>query len=317
MLSRVAVSLYVLGARLERLEHAARVLRVHADLSLENVPSRDDRFWPSVMGLLGWSAPRQVSRREAIERLMGGSTGPSLRRTAAEARAAAQAVRPSLSTDVFEQVNALHWRLFEGSDAGLHGYLRGAELGVQLISGLIDETMAHDEARAFLRLGRFVERGDATARLVTGKAAELAAVGDDVTEWGAALRCCCSFEAYRLRFYGPVTGDGVVGFLLHDRANPRSAAFCAGEALASLRQVDGHDRRGSTQEVLGELTAAIDRVDPESVTAATAALAAELARLRGAVEEALRRDYFLPSRPVGSLADAALTTHLQQQQQGP
>src|SRR5438067_670475 len=83
-----------------------------------------------------------------------------------------------------------------------------------------------DEARDFMRLGKFTERGAATARLVTRKAEELQGAGDDAIEWGAALRCCSSFEAYRLRFVGPVGPHGVIGFLLSDRACPRSVSFC-------------------------------------------------------------------------------------------
>ena len=55
-----------------------------AAIALEGVRSRDDRFWPRLMDLLGWPAPGHVTRREAIELLVTGSTGPSLRRTVAE-----------------------------------------------------------------------------------------------------------------------------------------------------------------------------------------------------------------------------------------
>ncbi len=316
MLSRVAVSLYVLGGRLERIEHLARVLRVHAELALEGVSSRDDGFWPRLLDLAGWAAPGHVSRREAILLVVTGSTGPSLRRAVAEARTAALSVRPSLSTDVFEQVNTLHWRLYHGSsDDGLHGYLRDAELSVQLVSGLVDETMAHDEARDFIRLGKFVERGGATTRLVTRKAGDLEGVSDDTIEWAAALRCCSSFEAYRLRFVGPVAPHGVIGFLLRDRVCPRSAAFCVDQALAAVRRIDGGVRRATAQEVLTELAGVLDRLDPRSVTVAPAAVGAELARLTTAVEEALRTDYFLPSRHASQMPGDALSALPQQQQQ--
>jgi uncharacterized alpha-E superfamily protein len=318
MLSRVAVSLYVLGGRLERIEHVARVLRVHAELALEGVRSRDDRFWSRLMDLLGWPAPGHVTRREAIELLVTGSTGPSLRRTVAEARTAAQAVRPSLSTDVFEQVNTLHWRLYEGSsDDGLHAYLRDAELTVQLVGGLVDDTMVHDEARDFMRLGKFAERGAATARLVTRKAADLQGVGDGAIEWGAALRCCSSFEAYRLRFVGPVGPDGVIGFLLCDRASPRSVAFCVNEALAAVRRVDAGLRRASAQDVLAELADVVDGLDPDRVAAAPAEAASRLEGLAEQVQEALRADYFLPSQLASQMPGDGLTAAPQQQQQAP
>ena len=315
MLSRVAVSLYLLGGRLERTEHLARVLRVHAELWLDRARSPNDRFWPRLMELMGWAPAGHVSRPQAIELLVGGTAGPSLQAIVGEARSAAQSVRPSLSIEVFEQVNALRWRLVEGGrHPGLHGYLRSAELGVQLISGLVDETMMHDQERDFLRLGRFVERAAATARLVTRKAAELESAGDEAIEWAAALRCCCSFEAYQARFPSPIVPSGVVEFLLCDPVNPRSTRFCAEEALASVRRIDGEDRHGSAQDLLAELSSIVGGVEPGSVAAAPDVLAGEVARLRAAIEVSLRSDYFLPGRLAAPMMGDTFAVQPQQQQ---
>jgi uncharacterized alpha-E superfamily protein len=315
VLSRVAVSLYILGNRLERTEHQARVLRVHAELWLDRARSPNDRFWSRLTELMGWAAADQLSRSQAIELLVGGTTGPSLQALVGEARSAAQSVRPSLSTEVFEQVNALRWRLVEGArHPGLHGYLRGAELGVQLISGLVDETMMYDEERDFLRLGKFVERAGATARLVTWKAAELETPGDEAIEWAAALRCCSSFEAYQARLPSPIVPSGVVEFLLRDPINPRSLRFSAEEALASVRRIDGRDRHGSAQDLLAELAGAVEGMEPGSVAAAPQVLAVEVARLRAAIEESLRGDYFLPGRLAAPMTGDMFGVQPQQQQ---
>src|SRR5712692_7187745 len=45
--------------------------------------------------------------------LLSGTLGPSIRSSVSAARQAAQAVRPSLPTELYEQVNALHWRVQE------------------------------------------------------------------------------------------------------------------------------------------------------------------------------------------------------------
>jgi uncharacterized alpha-E superfamily protein len=315
VLSRVAVSLYLVGDRLERTEHLARVLRVHAELWLDRARTPNDRFWPRLMELMGWAPAGHVSRPQAIELLVGGTTGPSLQALVGEARRAAQSVRPSLSTEVFEQVNALRWRLVEGERGpGLHSYLRGAELGVQLISGLVDETMMRDEERDFLRLGRFVERTGATARLVTRKAAELGSGGDEAIEWAAALRCCSSFEAYQARFPSPIVPSGVVEFLLRDPVNPRSARFSAEEALASVRRIDGENRQSSAQDLLDELSGAVGGVEPASVAAGPGVLAGEVARLCAAIEESLRNDYFLPGRLAAQMTGDTVAVQPQQQQ---
>lgn len=114
MLSRAATSLTLLGRHLERADHLARILGVHVSLSLDR---RGDEpgpeFWSRFMELAGWPGSDTRLRDQAVEVVITGSLGPSVRGSVATARMAAQAVRPSLPTELYEQVNALHWRVQE------------------------------------------------------------------------------------------------------------------------------------------------------------------------------------------------------------
>ena len=319
MLSRIAVALYLLGRHLERAEHLARTLRVHNELVLDR-PARDDHvFWPRYMQLVGWPLSDQLSREQAIELTLIGSVGPSVRGAVADARSAALAVRPSLSTDVFEQVNSLHWRLQNDDWHGvLDAYLRGVELGVHLIGGLVEDTMAHDEAWDFIRLGKFLERASATARLVFAKSAELAGLPqleEASVDWAAALRCCSSFEAYQQRVPAPFRPERVVGFLLFQPISPRSAAFCVAEALASVRRIDGGREPSPPQRARGELAALFAESVPERVAKAPDEFGERFAELFHEVETALRETYFLPHNLAVSLPGDSLVAHPHQQQQ--
>jgi uncharacterized alpha-E superfamily protein len=317
MLSRIAVTLYLLGRHLERAEHLARTLRVHNELVLDRDVLDDAYFWPRFMELVGWPLADHLSRQQAIELAVAGSAGPSVQRAVAEARNAALAVRPSLSSDVFEQVNALHWRLHgDGWHGALDGYLREVELGVHLIGGLIDDTMAHDEAWDFIRLGKFLERASTTTRLVLNKTVELTGLDEAAVEWAATLRCCSSFEAYQQRVPAPYTSERVAGFLLFQSVSPRSAAFCARHALASVRRVDGPGEPSPPQQALLRLTDLFDQADPGQVALAPAAFAERFAELRLEVESALRDTYFLPHSLAVSLPGDTLFAHPHQQQQG-
>ena len=152
---RVATVLYVLGRDLERTEHLARTLRVHFELSLDRSLPRGNRFWPDVLALTGRDVTGAMSRDQAVGLMLGDRSGPSLRRSMESARTAAQAVRPSISIEVWEQVNALYWRLAEAGWQGeLYAFLHQVELGTQLIAGLVDDTMAHDDSWNFVRLGK-------------------------------------------------------------------------------------------------------------------------------------------------------------------
>src|SRR2546423_4436149 len=100
LLSRVATVLYVLGRDLERTEHLARLLRIHWELSLDRSLPRGRRFWPRFLELAGRPPGTRAGRDEAVDLALLDSAGPSVRQSMESVRWAAQAVRPSLSTEV-------------------------------------------------------------------------------------------------------------------------------------------------------------------------------------------------------------------------
>jgi uncharacterized alpha-E superfamily protein len=316
LLSRVATALYVLGRDLERTEHLARVLRVHWELSLDRSFPRGPRFWPRFLELSGWLPDGPVGREQALETALTDSSGPSVRRSTESARRGAQAVRPSLSTEVWEQVNSLYWQL---NGAGWQGepyaYLHQVELGTQLIAGLVDDTMAHDEAWSFLKLGKYIERAGNVTRLVARKSQELAQHRDDPVAWASVLRCCASFEAFRLRFQTPISAGPVSIFLLLDRISPRSAAFCTGQALTAGREIEGAGARSRPYRLLGQLSAIFEYAEPDAVGRLPVELGARFDPLLAELHRALRETYFQPSRLALSVEGGGEMSHLPQQQQ--
>jgi uncharacterized alpha-E superfamily protein len=316
VLSRIAVTLYVFGRHLEQAEQLARTLRVHNELILDRAVHDDGDFWASFMALAGWPLADHLTRPQAIELIVAGSAGPSVQRAVAEARSAALAVRPSLSSDVFEQVNALHWQLQADEwQTALDGYLRRVELGIHLLGGLLEDTMAHDEAWEFIRLGKFLERASATTRLVVSKSVELAGQEDAAVDWAATLRCCSSFEAYQQRVPAPVTSARVAGFLLFQPASPRSASFAVDRALRAVRRIDGPGEPSRPQQTLERLAALFTESDAEEVGAAPAEFGTRFAAMRKDVESALRDTYFLPNSLAVSLPGDTMVAHPHQQQQ--
>lgn len=316
LLSRVATLLYVLGRDLERTEHLARLLRVQSELSLDRSLPRGRRFWPDFLELAGWAAPAYCSREQAIELALGDPAGPSLRTSMESARRAARAVRPSLSIEVWEQVNSLYWRLQDAGWRGhLYEYLHEIELGTQLIGGLVDDTMAHDEAWAFVRLGKYLERATNLTSTVARKSQELVRYRDDAVAWASVLRCCAAFEAFRMQFEAPISGDKVTRFVLLDLASPRSAAFCVGVALAAVRHVEGPDSGSAPLRLLGQLSAMFEYADPGVVGAAPGVFGAQFDRLLRALHRVLREAYFRPSQLALNVQQDELTRQPQQQQQ--
>src|SRR5438094_493005 len=132
MLSRAATSLTLLGRHLERADHLARILGVHVSLSLDRTDEPGPDFWVRFMELAGWRASDTGRRDQAVEMVVAGTLGPSVRASIAAARLAAQAVRPSLPSELYEQVNALHRPVQRaGRHADRYHVLRDVQIGTR------------------------------------------------------------------------------------------------------------------------------------------------------------------------------------------
>jgi uncharacterized alpha-E superfamily protein len=316
VLSRAATSLALLGRMLERSYHLARILEVHVALSLDRRDEPGPGFWSAFLELAGWPPPGSVDRRgQATELVVAGSAGPSVRRSVAAARTAAQAVRPSLPSELYEAVNALHWRVQEaGWDSDLHQYLMDVQMTVHLVDALLEDAMSHDEARDFVRLGKFMERADNVVALVVRKSVELAEAPEDALEWTAVLKCCFSFESYRARYSAPVTPERVTGFLLLDPDLPRSARFSVNAAQEAVRRID--ERTGSRpRRLLAGLHALFENADAAQLARWPREFEVQFRALRQPLEEALAATYFRPSRVASAVPAGEGGGRVPQQQQ--
>src|SRR5438046_9157028 len=153
MLSRAATSLTLLGRHLERADHLARILGVHVSLSLDRTDEPGPDFWLRFMELAGWRASDTGRREQAIEMVVAGTLGPSVRLSIAAARLAAQAVRPSLPSELYEQVNALHWRAQEAVwQPALLQVLMDVQISIRPVEPLLAATTFHQAARDVARV---------------------------------------------------------------------------------------------------------------------------------------------------------------------
>ena len=316
MLSRAATSLTLLGRHLERADHLARILGVHVALSLDRTDEPGPEFWTRFMELAGWRSTRAQRREEAIEMVIGGTLGPSVRSSLAAARQAAQAVRPSLPSELYEQLNALHWRGQEPTwQPDLFPFLVDVQMGIRLVDGLIEDTMSHDEARDFIRLGKFVERAGNVTAIVTRKSAELADSPEDALEWTAVLKSCFAFESFQARYSGGVARDSVIECLLLDPALPRSARFSASMAREAVTRIEGGTRRPPPLRLLTRLNSLFGRANAAWIAEHPRDFDAECRDLLRQLETALRETYFHPSRvPAVVMGDEGHGLPQQQQQ---
>jgi len=305
MLSRAATSLTLLGRHLERADHLARILGVHVALSLDRTDEPGPEFWTRFMELAGWPGSDTRRREQAVEVIITGSLGPSVRSSVTAARLAAQAVRPSVPSELYEQVNALHWRVQEPTwESDLYPFLTDVQLSIRLVDGLVMDTMPHDEARDFVRLGKFVERMANVTIIVTRKSAELADAPEDALEWSAVLKSCFAFESYQSRYSGGVTPDRVIECLLLDPTLPRSARFSSQVALDSVSRIDGPGRHSKPRRLLSRLKSMFVKAGTELVAEHPREFETEFRGVLRQLELAMRETYFHPSKvPANVIGD--------------
>ena len=318
MLSSAATSLTLLGRHLERADHLARILGVHVALSLDRADEPGPDFWMRVMELAGWSGSDTGKRELAVEMIVAGTLGPSIRSSIAAARLAAQSVRPSLPSELYEQVNALHWRGQETiSQPNLYRFLLDVQMSIRLVDGLLEDTMFHDEARDFVRVGKFVERAANVTHVVTLKSAELAEAQDDALEWTAVLKSCFAFESYQSRYPGGVTGDRVIECLLLDSSLPRSARFASTNALEAVTRIDGKAHRSKPHRVLARIKGLYTQASTDMIAEKPLEFDAACRALLRQLEVAMRETYFHPSKVPAAVAGEEGRGMPQQQQQQP
>jgi uncharacterized alpha-E superfamily protein len=164
----------------------------------------------------------------------------------------ARAVRGSLTTELWETQNQtwleaqrqIHAHDFLDDPAKLFEWVKFRS---HLSRGVTIGTMLKDEARNFMRLGTYLERGDNTARLVDVKyhAIESDFFGEandkdqeyDFYHWSAILRSVSAFEIYRKVYRDVIRPDRVAELLILRADMPRSLHACLEEVVSNLSMV--------------------------------------------------------------------------------
>jgi uncharacterized alpha-E superfamily protein len=252
MLSRAASSTYWMARYLERAENVARFVGVNVHLMLDLGLAPSNAQWKPLVTTSGDDADfarryKGANEKNVLQFLTFDERNPnSIYSCVCKARENARTVRDVISTEMWEQINALYHIVMAHSRKRAIGNLQDFYVEVRramdLFSGLTDNTMSHGEGWHFARMGRMLERADKTARILDVKYFLLlpnATYVDspyDAVEWGAVLKSANAFEMYRKHFHS-INYKEVAQFLIFDRAFPRSMAYCVGAAGRSLNAI--------------------------------------------------------------------------------
>lgn len=257
MLSRTADHLYWMARNIERAENMARVLDVtHKMALLAHAGQQESALWqPPVMiaGSLASFAQHygefntgNVFRYLALDENNPSSIVSSLNL----ARENARAVRVAMSSEMWENVNALWLELRARIQRGisvdeLGEFCDWVKSSSHLFRGVTFGTMLRDDAHRFVQLGAYIERADNTARLLDVKyhlllpSSEKVGGAQDYYEWSSLLRSVSSFEAYQKVFRDTIEPWRVAELLVLRADLPRSLHACFDELLPILEHLSG------------------------------------------------------------------------------
>jgi uncharacterized alpha-E superfamily protein len=276
LLSRVADAVYWMARYVERAENVARYIGVNLNLQLDLPPQDPAQQWQSLIDTSGDSKAFQARHGEVTQHnvvdflTFDAENSNSIFSCLRAARENARSVRETISSEMWEQVNAMYLQMT--SEQLMPGYewhpefFRQLRLSSHLFQGITDATMTHNEAWHFVRLGRKLERADKTSRILDVKyfmlLPSLSDVGtpyDDI-HWSAVLKSVSALEMYRKK-YGRLEPRDIVEFLVMDQEFPRSIHYCITRADASLRAITGTlpgTFHYSSERLMGLLRADLD-----------------------------------------------------------
>lgn len=311
MLARHAENLFWAGRYLERAEMTARCVDVTYHALLESPPIESQQVWEQILDVLQLGdayagAHGEVDPSRVVGFLVSdGDNAGSVLASITRARENLRGVRELISSETWESTNSLYLRMRDrdlpadlaGQPYELFGEVRR---GAQLVVGVANETMPHDDGWRFLTLGRMLERVELTCRLLVVRlvpargAREMLGFQDGL----AILRSVSASEAFR-RTHRRLDPASVVEFLLLSPSFPRAVLYCLRSAEVQLSVLgEGVPGIGRSRRMLGRLRASVEFRNVDELV--EEGLASFLTDLRDGVRDAAARvstEFFRHGQP--------------------
>ena len=287
MLSRTADSLFWLSRYIERAENTARIIDAASRLTaLPSGYGTATNEWESALAATGCLAAfteiygEEPKAESAIDFLaFSPANSSSIKNCLEIARFNARAVRTALTAEMWETINSA-WLELKGYGPGeldlgqLADFLRFVKRTSLAFDGSAYRTMLRNDAYWFTRLGVFIERADATARLLDVKYHVLlppeAEVGGslDYFQWSSILRAVSAQTSYHWVYRQSLKPWLVADLMILNPQMPRSLAACY-ESLTRNLDLIAHryGRQGAAQRQARSTFTRLENTDIDAVIA--------------------------------------------------
>ena len=307
LLSRVAEGAYWAGRYLERAEGTARLIRSHSDLIID-LPRTATLGWRPLLAVIGLEVgDGAVGIDPSEERIVGWLAAdpdvPSSIVASVDAvHGNLRLTRAVMPVEAAEELNLLHDFATTTAHQAVDRRTRTTWLSAvirhcQTLSGILADTMSHDDAYSFFTIGRQLERADMTSRVLDVQANMLTHNGGEALEpyldisWFAALRSVSALQAFR-RSGLPSSPEAKVTFLLRNAKCPRTVESCLVETARWLLEVPGH---AEAMARCAEAQAMLEQAEPARlVRSGLHDFTDDLQRALGRVHQAIDSTWFQP-----------------------
>ncbi|WP_028784202.1 alpha-E domain-containing protein [Thalassobacillus devorans] len=254
MLSRVADSLYWMARNLERAENNARALHVQLINMLEaNDAEVLDRDWEEVLEITASLADYQSQypelKSEEIIHYVAFDSGNinSLVNCMTYARENARATRDIIPEGVWEGLNRFYLDLpaVRRSDFTIHeiqNFLHTITMTSMTSQGVIESTMTRGVSYSFIKIGKWLERAEKTARILNVICEKARKEKQDSINhhyyWLAALRLVNGYDAYIKEYPPKMNAMHVLHFIIEEEKFPRSIRYCVDHVMETIYKLE-------------------------------------------------------------------------------
>ncbi|MDX1705559.1 alpha-E domain-containing protein [Pseudidiomarina sp.] len=266
MLSRVASNLFWMARYLERAENTARLINVNSHL-LMDMPTTVKLGWEPIIDILSarddfYEHYEKADEHSVVKYMVTDKNNPSsIINSLTMARENARTVREIIPTESWEQINSLYLSAMQNRPSMVGRRKRYESLTAviranQTLTGILAGIMTHDEGYAFLRLGRNLERGDMTTRIIDVRSATLLPELKDETpafeniQWMGVLKSMSAYQMYRQKIRLRINRPDVLKFLLQEERFPRSLSHTLMQAKSLLQDLPHNENAIKAVETL-------------------------------------------------------------------
>ncbi|MFD2671049.1 alpha-E domain-containing protein [Marinicrinis sediminis] len=257
MLSRAADSLFWMARNIERAENNARLIDVNLESMLENVdPSGDSEGdnWEAILRINGYVQPYYqlyecCNTRDVMNFVTFSTDNPnSILQSVEIARENARTIRGIIPQELWELLNSFFLRMKEypvkqWEMDSIHQFFQMVKDQSLHFQGIVDAIMFRGDAYTFIKLGKWLERAEKTARIldIYYHKKPISTLNPDIVEhhnWWSVLHMSSGYEAYLEQYRSYLKPEKVVEFLLFNETFPRSIRYCIEQLMLSFDDLE-------------------------------------------------------------------------------